>query len=1148
MKKGSRHNDESNVELITASLSDSANDEAAYRRYKGEEKSRRNRSFLASSLQSFLPRTAYKSPERSREIRPYYKRRVFFSNILLTILFIVCLISLLLLLLTLLVLFLYICSTSDYQDLLLTVDDYALEGISVDDGSEGKQKFWTYIYYPPYFNSSLEENSFYLRQNEFVLTSCTSYGVIECTLYIYDIFKQQMKYSFPLLWGKYIPITEVYYITNNFLLFTPITDNNLYLLNCKKFIHCVGNCIIVPHKNLVFSVPTFSYLPVQVFSLSNSSNLCLTKEPLRHIKDLEIKRTEDLIEYGSNWYHVVRRNYIFFIFSKNIVRDYQQIVGLDHVYPFFYFSNEGLDENTFTIFFKDSKPQLTNYINIYYKVFECKTMNLLFQNSITLGSNKKLSPEETTISFFKKNDGTYSALFISTDQLAFFSYVGTATFNRFMKPTNDTFIEGNTIYLTTSIHKVGRQFLTNHQNYFLLGSYEQTISYQPTIYTFDVLASRIKVLISFMTYGHLVRIYEISQFSNTTVKAMVIDKGVIYCLVDNTLTLHVLQNGGLTFETTPSKHFTTNLGIEMRAKIEVIPESEKLMILVYERNNLIVKYFDKLQRVWIEDLTVEHKLNSNILTCIGIEHFKNGYFLEISNRTSFIRKRDLGHPTMVILDEVEVRDSCVQSQSTFSFSTDYIFMLCNITIYAFESDNLSSNKYISLNEEGVYVGIVMSDSRSVFVASSTGIIYMYKIQGWLNTFGEYILLDLNKPLSTNQLMLIHKNNLLITSSDFDSTETIIISNLGRGRKIIISILAYTALGIIITLMVASVISVGCFRYARLKLSMKSYAENEFARKLWEGEGAFMDSVSLEQKSYLIPFENLVFIEKISEGSHGIVFKGKFLSALVAIKKLKISDVDELNTDKESFEKEAILMKSIRHPNVLSFVGFSISLNSSTNEEHEFIVTEFMENGSLYSYIKKNKGNISLELKLRLLMDVCKGMIYLHFREIIHRDLKLENILLDGNYCAKIADFGISRNLSTENTMTGNLGTLQYIAPEILKQVRYSEKCDVYSFAIIMYELLFECKAYEKDLDTNIFSIGLKVLQGLRPFIPFDENNLEQVKESLPSTMSFIEKEEIDKISFIVQQYILLMKKCWNEDQDLRPSFNEILQQLELLYK
>ncbi|KAL9641941.1 hypothetical protein ABK040_003999 [Willaertia magna] len=1075
MKKGSRHNDDSNVELITASLSDSVNDEVAYRRYKSEEKSRRNRSFLASSLQSFLPRTAYKSSESSREIRPYYKRKVFFSNILLTILFIVCLISLLLLLLTLLVLFLYICSTSDYQDLLLTVDDYALEGISVDDGSEGKQNDWTYIYYPPYFNSSLEENSFYLRQNEFVLTSCTSYGVIECILYIYDIFKQQMKYSFPLLWGKYIPITEVYYTTNNFLLFTPITDNNLYLLNCKKFIHCVGNCIIVPHKNLVFSVPTFSYLPVQVFSLSNSSNLCLTKEPLRRIKDLEIKRTEDLIEYGSNWYHVVRRNYIFFIFSKNIVR------------------------------------------------------------AITLGSNKKLSPEETTISFFKKNDGTYSALFISTDQLAFFSYLGTATFNRFMKPTNDTLVEGNTIYLTTSIHKVGRQFLKNHQNYFLLGSYEQTISYQPTIYTFDVLASRVRLK------------------NNYNVNLLLSDKSsnFIYGLtevVDNTLTLHVLQNGGLTFETTPSKHFTTNLGIEMRAKIEVIPESEKLMILVYERNNLIVKYFDKLQRVWIEDLTVEHKLNSNILACIGIEHFKNGYFLEISNRTSFIRKRDLGHPTMVILDEVEVRDSCVQSQSTFSFTTDYIFMLCNITIYAFESDNLSSNKYISLNEEGVYVGIVMSDSRSVFVASSTGIIYMYKIQGWLNTFGEYILLDLNKPLSTNQLMLIHKNNLLITSSDFDSTETIIISNLGRGRKIIISIFAYTALGIIITLMVASVISVGCFRYARLKLSMKSYAENEFARKLWEGEGAFMDSVSLEQKSYLIPFENLVFIEKISEGSHGIVFKGKFLSALVAIKKLKISDVDELNTDKESFEKEAILMKSIRHPNVLSFVGFSISLNSSTNEEHEFIVTEFMENGSLYSYIKKNKGNISLELKLRLLMDVCKGMIYLHFSEIIHRDLKLENILLDGNYCAKIADFGISRNLSTENTMTGNLGTLQYIAPEILKQVRYSEKCDVYSFAIIMYELLFECKAYEKDLDTNIFSIGLKVLQGLRPFIPFDENNLEQVKESLSSTMSFIEKEEIDKISFIVQQYILLMKKCWNEDQDLRPSFNEILQQLELLYK
>lgn len=136
--------------------------------------------------------------------------------------------------------------------------------------------------------------------------------------------------------------------------------------------------------------------------------------------------------------------------------------------------------------------------------------------------------------------------------------------------------------------------------------------------------------------------------------------------------------------------------------------------------------------------------------------------------------------------------------------------------------------------------------------------------------------------------------------------------------------------------------------------------------------------------------------------------------------------------------------------------------------------------------------------------------------------------------AKVCDLGSAKAKNT-GTMTGSIGTLLYMAPEVLSNQRtYSESCDVYSFGIIMYELFFEVLPYSKTnvFDENkeeddgtfvsLFQLGHRVINGTRPLLP---------------DVELSERE---------QKYVEIMKECWKHDFEQRPSFSEILTELQLL--
>ncbi|CAK9178373.1 unnamed protein product [Ilex paraguariensis] len=255
---------------------------------------------------------------------------------------------------------------------------------------------------------------------------------------------------------------------------------------------------------------------------------------------------------------------------------------------------------------------------------------------------------------------------------------------------------------------------------------------------------------------------------------------------------------------------------------------------------------------------------------------------------------------------------------------------------------------------------------------------------------------------------------------------------------------------------------------------------------------------------------LTFEEKIASGSNGNLYKGTFRSQDVAIKVFKSEYLNE-DVQKE-FAQEVFILRKVRHKNVVQFIG------ACTRPPSLCIVTEFMSGGSVYDYLHKQKGIFKLPSILKVAIDVSMGMNYLHQNNIIHRDLKAANLLMDENEVVKIADFGVARVRAQSGVMTAETGTYRWMAPEVIEHRPYDHKADVFSFGIVLWELLTGKLPYA-HLTPLQAAVGV-VQKGLRPTIP---------KHTHPKIVE-------------------LLEKCWQQDPYLRPEFSEIIEILQDMAK
>lgn len=269
------------------------------------------------------------------------------------------------------------------------------------------------------------------------------------------------------------------------------------------------------------------------------------------------------------------------------------------------------------------------------------------------------------------------------------------------------------------------------------------------------------------------------------------------------------------------------------------------------------------------------------------------------------------------------------------------------------------------------------------------------------------------------------------------------------------------------------------------------------RPVWTIIGKAAAAELKQQDDWEIPFENITDLQWLGSGAQGAVFLGKLNGEEVAVKKVR--DVKE--TDIKNLRK-------LNHPNIIPFKGVC------TQAPCYCIIMEYCPYGQLYEILRDGK-----ELPPRLILDwsnqIASGMNYLHSHKIIHRDLKSPNVLIGRNDVVKISDFGTHRTWNEKSTKMSFAGTVAWMAPEVIRNELCSEKVDIWSFGVVLWELLTgEIPYKEVDSSAIIWGVGRNSLH-----LP------------IPSTCP--------------EGFKLLMRQCWSSKSRNRPSFRQVLMHLEI---
>ena len=293
----------------------------------------------------------------------------------------------------------------------------------------------------------------------------------------------------------------------------------------------------------------------------------------------------------------------------------------------------------------------------------------------------------------------------------------------------------------------------------------------------------------------------------------------------------------------------------------------------------------------------------------------------------------------------------------------------------------------------------------------------------------------------------------------------------------------------------------------------------------------LHSLNLSGFNFYIPFDEIKIFKKIGEGGFGQVFLGLWNQKTVAIKKFTPKEKINIKNILNKFIREINIISNLRHPNIVLYIGASL------NGNNYYMVTEHIPNGNLFEFLHNSNDNISKriddKLQIQIAYEIAIAMKYLHSRNITHCDMKSSNILLDENYHVKISDFGLSRmvNILNINEIKGKFGTTHWMPPEIMKAKKYEEASDVFSYGMILWEmmtgkvpyygmapnqiigLVADCRKIVEVPKENTHPLG-KLIRNCLMYFPEKRPTFEEIIKYLDKVNSFYKEHD-----FITEEII-----------------------------
>ncbi|XP_024641569.1 LEAF RUST 10 DISEASE-RESISTANCEUS RECEPTOR-LIKE PROTEIN KINASE-like 1.2 isoform X3 [Medicago truncatula] len=323
-------------------------------------------------------------------------------------------------------------------------------------------------------------------------------------------------------------------------------------------------------------------------------------------------------------------------------------------------------------------------------------------------------------------------------------------------------------------------------------------------------------------------------------------------------------------------------------------------------------------------------------------------------------------------------------------------------------------------------------------------------------------------------------------------------------------------------------------YAKSYVQSHSFSSDPSSRDIERGSQHFGGSQNFGVQAFTYSelqeaTNNFDPSKELGEGGFGTVYFGKLHDGRsVAVKRLYENNYRRV----EQFMNEVRILARLVHPNLVSLYGCT-----SRHSRELLLVYEYVSNGTVADHLhgkKAKHGKLSWHVRMNIAVETASALKYLHVSDIIHRDIKTNNILLDAHFRVKVADFGLSRLFPNDQThvSTAPQGTPGYVDPEYHECYQLTDRSDVYSFGVVMIELISSLPAVDITRhrhEINLSNMAINRIQN------------RTLHEIVDPTLGF---ESDPKVKKMIHAMAELAFQCLQSSKDMRPSMDEVLETLK----